>query len=1060
MIYNIPEQLRLFDNKRLLGLLAAILTNVFSSFGMTPPSCPTIMMSGNSLACYGDQNGTATVSIITQSSGNYTYTWSNGNINSGSSSTISNLSVGTYTVTVKDNISGCTVVGAFVVNSPAPITINENISNVACFGQAIGSIDIDVFGGSGPYQYLWSNGVQSQDLTNVAAGSYSVTVEAPNANCIASKSFIINEPLEALDHSGLGSEVSCFGESSGSIALTVWGGTPPYSFDWNSGSSTEDLVNIPAGNYNVSISDYNNCTSSSSYEINQPPLLNGEMSANNVACFGDGSGSVSIAIVGGESPFDYSWYNTTTLFAQNQPSMFNLSAEVYNVVVTDNNGCIYTDNIEIIEPTELNGNITTISDVDCFGGSDGELDLTPIGGSPPYTLSWINSQGAPYGSDEDLNDIPASVYTVAITDYNLCAYEIEHEIFQPSTAIFVESQITNVKCFGENTGAIDLNIQGGTSPFQISWSNGQETNAISNLTADNYTYTVIDYNLCTFSNAVTVDEPEQGLSVNEDIVHVLCHGESTGSIGLSVSGGTTPYNYSWSNTTYQLSVVSSSINNFPSTDYIYEVTDFEGCKYSDTITIDEPESIIANFSTSHVLCKGDSSGIISSDISGGMTPYTFNWSNGSLNADLSSLAQGIYQLDLSDYNGCFSIYEVTIEEPIEMLASSISVGPVSCHGGQDGSIVVLIEGGTAPYHYNWSSQDTVFTIEDITAGNYELITTDTNMCSIIDSISVPQPEPINLNELIQEPTCFGFSNGSIQIEPEGGTQPYTYTWFDSGFTLASQEEDLINIDTDTYQLQIIDSNLCLNKIFIEIGQPDSLWLEYELTSLPCYGDSTGTIQLFVSGGTPNYNVLWSNNTNAQGLENVPSGPYSVEVIDSNQCVDSLSLLIPFVDPIEIAFDMTSISCIDQSDGAAIANVTGGYEGYVYDWYDGSNFNYHENLNNRWYTLSVTDVLNCNGVDSVYIESSSISCVQPVNTFTPNGDNYNDTWIIDNLELYPDLEMKIYNKWGVLINDQSKNYIPWEGNHKNNPLPSDSYYYIINLNKPNREILNGVITIIR
>ena len=155
MIYNTQERLLLLDKKTFLGLLLAVFAIGFSSYSSTPPSCPTIQVSGNSLECYGDENGTATVSIITQGSGDYTYTWSNNIINSGASSTISNLSVGTYTVTVKDNVSGCTVVGAFVVNSPAPITIDENISDVDCFGAATGSIQSIVSGGTAPYSYLW-----------------------------------------------------------------------------------------------------------------------------------------------------------------------------------------------------------------------------------------------------------------------------------------------------------------------------------------------------------------------------------------------------------------------------------------------------------------------------------------------------------------------------------------------------------------------------------------------------------------------------------------------------------------------------------------------------------------------------------------------------------------------------------------------------------------------------------------------------------------------------------------------------------------------------------------
>jgi gliding motility-associated-like protein len=1060
MIHSTTEQLRFFVNNKVLIFTILLSSIVSNAWGSTPPSCPTIQMSGTSLDCYGDENGSAIVNIITQSSGDYTYTWSNGIIASGSSSTISNLAVGTYTVTVKDNQSGCTVIGAYVVNSPAPVNISENITHINCFGQTTGEIDVDVFGGSGPYQYAWNNGAVSQDLSNVSAGNYSLTVYAPNINCTATKSFTIDEPLEGLDHNGVGSNVDCFGESSGTINLTVWGGTPPYSFNWNSGASTEDLVNISSGNYNVVISDSKNCANTSSYEITQPDIVIGTMSATDVGCYGDGSGSVSIDLVGGSLPYHYSWFNSTTLFAQNESTMTNMSAEEYHVVVTDQNGCIYSDSIEISEPPELSANAVTLSDIDCFGGSNGELNMTPEGGSPPYSFSWANSQMASYGDSEDLNNVPASVYTVSITDLNLCTYSLSHEIFQPSTAIFVESQITDVKCFGENTGEVELNIQGGTSPFQISWSNGQSTSQIGNLSSDVYTYTVIDANLCPFSNAVTVDQPSEVLDVNYTVVDVLCNGDHSGSISLAPFGGTPPYLYSWANTTFQLSVVSSSINNFPSQDYIFQVTDSQGCLISDTISIQEPPVLTANFSVTHILCKDDSTGQITTNIGGGNDPYSFAWTNGSVSSDLEFLTAGLYEILITDDNNCTRIDQVVVEEPELELVSSYQIENVTCYNGENGSIDVNIQGGTSPYNYSWSSQDTTANVEGLSGGLYTLVITDENACLLIDTITVIQPDPIVLNEVIQPPSCYGFSDGNIDIQPEGGTAPYQFTWFDSDFALASQNEDLDSVYTDVYQLELYDSNLCFYEVFIEVNEPDSLNLDYTLNETPCPGEATGELELQASGGTPEYFYTWSNGTDTEIAENLTSGIYHVDVFDSNGCSDSLNIEIPYVDPIEITFDKTNLSCIDQSDGSATALVSGGYGGYNYMWFDNSTLSYHENLDNTWYTLLVTDVLDCQAMDSVYIESNPISCINPVNTFTPNGDDYNDTWVIDNLELYPNTEILIYNKWGNLVYKQSNSYIPWNGNENNNPLPSDSYYYIINLNEPERENLKGVITIIR
>ena len=243
-------------------------------------------------------------------------------------------------------------------------------------------------------------------------------------------------------------------------------------------------------------------------------------------------------------------------------------------------------------------------------------------------------------------------------------------------------------------------------------------------------------------------------------------------------------------------------------------------------------------------------------------------------------------------------------------------------------------------------------------------------------------------------------------------------------------------------------------------QPDSLTLEYVFNSTPCHGDSTGMIELLVSGGNPDYTFFWSNGSSSQNIENVPSGMYNVSVLDTKGCSDSLSIQIPSVNPIVITFDKTDVSCIDQIDGTAIAQVTGGFGGYNYNWFDNTDIPNHANLESGWHTITVSDVLNCSSTDSIFIESSSTSCIDPVNTFTPNGDNYNDLWIIDNLALYPNIQLQIFNKWGNLIYAQTANYSPWDGNKNGVPLPSDTYYYIINLNKPDRNNVTGVITIIR
>jgi gliding motility-associated-like protein len=183
-------------------------------------------------------------------------------------------------------------------------------------------------------------------------------------------------------------------------------------------------------------------------------------------------------------------------------------------------------------------------------------------------------------------------------------------------------------------------------------------------------------------------------------------------------------------------------------------------------------------------------------------------------------------------------------------------------------------------------------------------------------------------------------------------------------------------------------------------------------------------------------------------------------VDTKGCTDSIEVEITQPDPITMTFEVTEISCIDQHDGKALAFPVGGNSGYTYVWSNGETNALNENLYNQYYSITVTDILGCTGQDSVFIPKNNIECVSPVNAFSPNDDLYNDTWIIENMSLYPDAELQVFNKWGNLIHKQTGMYEPWDGVVNGEGLPSETYYYILNLNFEDRKPLTGNITIVR
>lgn len=1043
-----------------ISVLSVFVLIAFSGLGendINSYSCPNIIVSGTNASCYGSSDGTAMVAV-SGGSGSYTINWSNGaNINS-----INGLPVGTYTVSVKDNSSGCSVVGAYVVDAPDPVSVSETITQVTCHGQNTGGISISVTGGSGGYGYEWKNSNSitvstNQNLVGAPAGTYTLKVN-DFRNCSFSKTYTITQPAEPLTSSSVITNASCFGLNTGKIDFEVWGGTPSYTYLWNTGHNTQDINNLTEGNYSVTVTDFKGCTLPVSFYVGQPAILATTVSATDVLCFGDQNGSIQASVTGGTTPYSYSWQNSLTVYSVDSPLLNNVPSDNYQVTVTDSKGCKNTTGAVVNQPSELILSYSHVN-VSCYGGTDGSIDVSAFGGTPAYDYSWSDGSST-IATSQDITLLSAGIYTLVVTDQNSCSKTITQEITQPLLPISVTENVIDVKCFGNNTGEIGLTVLGGTSPYSYSWTTGQSASHITGLIAMTYNYVVVDSKMCTYSNSVIVSQPSQPLTVTNTITNVNCYGESNGAIDLTVTGGTFPYAYKWNNSQYNLSVTNQDLTGYPAESYTYLVTDANNCTETTTLTIVQPTKLQSTVSGVNILCKGGNNGSINLTVTGGVMPYQYSWNNSIVTEDQSNLTAGYYEVLITDNHNCTLTNNIVLTEPQDSLSFTFSVENVKCNNGQDGSIEISVAGGTIPYSYSWSNGDTQAKTNRLTAGYYGFVATDNNGCTISNSIFVSQPDPLLLNEQITDVTCFGLSDGEIDITPTGGTAPYKYTWLNSDYVLSTQEEDLIDFPADIYQLEVLDSNNCFYEIFLTLPQPDILVATYTTDIVSCSGGANGNVFVTITGGNPSYITTWSNGANTQDLLNIPAGQYELNVIDQKGCSDSFTVDITEPLPITVSFETTEVSCVDQHDGTALAIAEGGNGGYFYNWSNGSNSALAEGLNSETYSVVVVDVLGCTGTADVLIPKSMSGCINPVTAFTPNGDAYNDTWVIDNMHLYPDAELTIFNKWGTIVYKHKGLYTDWDGRINGVDLPSEVYYYIINLNFPEREPLTGNITIIR
>jgi gliding motility-associated-like protein len=342
-----------------------------------------------------------------------------------------------------------------------------------------------------------------------------------------------------------------------------------------------------------------------------------------------------------------------------------LSAGTYSVLVTDVNGCTTTNTVTLTQPTALTNTIAVSSNhngqnISCNGLSDGSIDLTAAGGTTAYTYAWSNA-----GTTQDISGLTAGVYSVTITDVNGCTSTGTITLTQPQP-IAIVSAITDVTCNGSANGGIDISVSGGTAGYNYSWSNASTTQDITGIAAGLYTVTVTDVNGCTSSVVDSVGQ-DQPLVLGFVTANVKCYNSFDGAINSAISGGVSPYQYSWSN-----GATTQNITGLDAGTYIISVTDSNSCVINDTIVILQPDSISAILTEYvypngfNVSLNGFGDGSVYLTVTGGTPSYTFLWSTGDTIEDLIHVPAGNYFVQITDSNGCVSLIHMTLTEPFEL----------------------------------------------------------------------------------------------------------------------------------------------------------------------------------------------------------------------------------------------------------------------------------------------------------------------------------------------------------------------------------------------------------
>ncbi|MCP4442458.1 MAG: T9SS type B sorting domain-containing protein [Aureispira sp.] len=1000
----------------------------------------------------------------------FTYLWSDGQ----TTEDATGLPGGSFTVTVT-NSSGCTVTASGTVNSTSGLVVTlDSTQDASCSGVNNGAAFISVAGGTPGYTFLWSDGSTNEDATGLLGGNYSVTVSDASGCSITSGPHTISEATAVVMTVDSTQDASCSGQTDGMAFVSVTGGTPGYTFLWSNGTTNEDATGLTNGTYTVTATDANGCTDIDTATISVPSPINISFNTTTPLCGGSGNeGCIEATVTGGNGNFGYSWSNGASV-----DSICGLNNGIYTLTVTDTvtiSGstvvCVEIDSAVIAQPDTLIATIDSLVNIGCAGDSTGLLRVAVTGGTMNYDYLWSNGDTLATSTG-----LMSGNYCVTVTDANSCTATICDSINEP---FFNVPQDTFYLCAGDS-----VQISVNTNVPIVSWtpsatlSDTTITNPFASPTTTTQYYVTARNADSTCSNMDSIVVIVSNPVVSITPVILQCSGDSTGCVTATTTGGFGIYTYNWSNGN-----ATNSMCNLPAGNYMVTATDSLGCVDSLNYNMTQPSVLIATVdNTQDVSCGGGNDGAINVSVAGGTPTYSYDWSIGSTNEDLTNLAIGSYTLVVTDANNCTDTVS-TIVGSASGISISDTVTHVTCSGGLNGAVDLVPIGGTQPYTYLWSNGDTTQDLSNVMAGIYTVTLSDNASCSVPYSVTITQPAGITVTlDSSSDPTCGVGNNGSINMTVTGGTSPVTLLWSNGATT-----EDLTNLSGGTYTLTATDSLACAEITSVTLTPASDLTLQINTITgiLACDQVSIGELQA-VATSSDTITYAWNTGDTTTTISGLAAGSYTLTVTTSTGCTETAtaSIIAPVaptvnayinnpntVDAIiELNESFTLNSGNDQTNqGVTYAwSYTGpsGVDAQIIDPTSASTSAMPDDDGDFVFVLlasATTSGVICTDQDTLNVIVEERFDGVP-DAFTPNEDSKNDLFRPIGLDATDIIEFKVYNRWGQLMYDGDELANDgWDGTFNNKPQPRDVYIYVLRFKERGDEeetLMKGPVTLIR
>jgi gliding motility-associated-like protein len=1020
-----------------------------SSAIITQPD-PVVFSASTIQALCGGSNGSISLSA-SGGVGNYLFSIDSG-MTFQPGSVFTGLASGNYQVFVQDN-SGCTASGMVPVsNAQAPVITSTALHDASCYGMNDGEITIVASGGSGALSYSINGGVTWQLgnlFANIPAGTYSIVVADTNG-CLATSPAVIAEPPQIVFSSvTVGS--TC-GNADGSVTLTASGGTGilQYSIDGgNTMQSASVFSNIGAGNYSIVIQDATGCLANGIASVSNTngPVITVTVPSG-LTCFGSNDGSISVVANGGVGTLNYSIDNGVTFQASG--TFAGLAGGTYAIVVLDSNNCIATDGVLIHEPDPVQFN-TLVTDATC-GDLNGVIEVIATGGTG--TLQFSNNNGTAFQQDTIFMNLSPGNYFMVVQDANGCSVTSQVSVADLASPVISLVNTTDVSCHGGNDGAATIGISGGTAPFLYQWSNAAASQLIGGITAGNYTVTVTDANHCTVTQVLTITEPSQLTAVTLS-TPVNCYGWHNGSLSATPAGGTAPYYYLWST-----GWAGQTESGLGAGVYSVIITDDHGCTVSVTDSVATPSVVTISSSAVHVDCAGNNNGSVHTMVTGGTAPYTYLWSTGATTSSINGLPGGTYQVTVTDDHNCIK-YKITgVSEP-PPLVLNVSQPDTICIT-QQATIWAAASGGTAPYTYQWSNNQSVNmqTVAPSATATYLVHVTDANGCTVPNQpVTVYVNPPLVVVASPDDAICDGEHLSIAAVASGGNGGPYAYSWSNgagtNSSTLVSPQQTTTYIVTVTDQCgtpQAMDDVTVTVHPMPQVAfslNPPSGCIPLEVSFVDQSVTDAGSHYVW-DFGDGHYDTMYVNPVHTY----YEPGTYSVGLTITTPFGCTSELVKPDViqawplpvagftpDPAKTSILDPRIQFSDQSQGATQWRWEFG------DLYGSSTEQFPVHIYRDTGTYQVTQfVLNQYGCrDTAYGEVVILGdfTIYVPNAFTPNGDGVNEYFFPQGIGI-TGLSMLIFDRWGQQVFATGSMTNPWDGtnNRDNSQCVQDVYVYLI------------------